>query len=221
MRRQRRDRRRRPPRDRRTAGASRHARERGDLRTDHHDERHDPAGPDRRVTARDLGPDGVGGHQRVGGVGQTVEMQTTGSQGHHPDRDDGGEDGSPDRRRPGRPARRARRSGRRPTGTRPRRSRRRAAGASGGGSAATSRRAWCPRALRRPPLGAIRVAPRGVARAPGPPRRPSGSCASSRVADGGPSATIRPLVHDHDPREEVGGQGEVVQDRDDRRADAR
>ena len=117
-----------------TAGASRHAREGGDLRTDDHDERHDPAGPGRRVTARDLGADGVGRHQRIRGVGQTVEMQTSGRQGHHPDRDDRGEDGfaGTGDDQAGQPAECAD-HGHRPTGTRPRRSHRRAAGASEGG----------------------------------------------------------------------------------------
>ena len=50
------------------------------------------------------------------------------------------------------------------------------------------------------------------------PKTPADMAARRACVAGGPSATIRPALMSGDAREEVGGEGQVVEDRDDRRA---
>ena len=100
----------------------------------------------------------------------------------------------------------------RPAGTPPRRPRRvgvrhaRRPGAASAGATA-ARRSSVDQAIT-PAAG----------RAPGRPRRPTGSGRRRGSSAGGPSATIRPSAMTTTRGEEVRGQDEVVEDGDDRRA---
>ena len=67
------------------------ARQRRDLDREDHDQRDDPAGPDGRILAGDLGLRRVPRQERVGRVGQAVEMDRAAGDGHRPDGEDRGE----------------------------------------------------------------------------------------------------------------------------------
>ena len=158
-------------------------------RAEHEDERDDPAGPEAGSFRARSARHGVTGEQRVGGVGQAVEVQAAGDDRHGRDRRDRAEHGLPTGRR-GRPAARPPRA---------RRPRRRAANAAAPGRSAppgrepaTGRRvseAVTASPHRRPP-SAGRA--RAGGRAPDRPRRPPGSVRRRASSAGGPSATIRP-----------------------------
>ena len=80
---------------------------------------------------------------------------------------------------------------------------------------ATGKRVSSATALRTVDITPPRQA---AGRAPDRPRRPRGSDSARSVSAGVPSADDPAGRQDDDPREEVGREGEVVEDRDDRRA---
>ena len=200
------------------SGGRHEAGEGGHLDPEHEDQGDRPAGPDGRVLPGALGGRRIGRQQGVGGVRQPVEVERPGEDGHRRDSEDAGED---------RLAGRAERADHGTVPTSPTRAPTSgnaapplvaaSSGRPAAGSAATAARTVPhpgPRAATYLGGGTSTHAHRQRHRAPDRRRRPRGSGrrrGSRRRTVGHEPA----MVEQHQPREEVGRQGHVVQDCDD------